>query len=95
MSKGRTPPIHQCGTLFMVCNVVLQLTGCGRSPTFNVLGSYFPGWLLCMVLGVVITVLLHVLLKHLHWERKIPGLPLFYLSMSTLIACTLWLIAFE
>ena len=74
---------------------VLLLTGCFRSPSFNVLGSYFPGWILCIVLAIGATALLHTFLKHMQWERSIPALPLFYVSMALLIACSFYLIAFE
>ena len=74
---------------------VLLLTGCSRSPSFNVLGSYFPGWILCIVLAIGATALLHTFLKHMQWERSIPALPLFYVSMALLIACSFYLIAFE
>ena len=73
----------------------LWLTGCSRSPSFNVLGSYFPGWILCLVLAIGTAAALHAILKHLQWERRIPALPLFYVGLALLIACSLWLIAFE
>ena len=71
------------------------LTGCSRSPSFNILGSYFPGWILCIVLAIGATALLHTFLKHLQWKRSIPALPLFYVSMALLIACSFYLIGFE
>ena len=27
------------------------LVGCSHSPTFNLLGSYFPAWMICAVVG--------------------------------------------
>jgi len=32
---------------------LMFLTGCRGTPSINLLGSFFPGWMLCMVLGVV------------------------------------------
>lgn len=84
---------EHCALLSMLG--MLLLTGCSRSPSFNVLGSYFPGWILCMVLAIGATSLLHIFLKHMQWERSIPALPLFYVSMALLIACSFYLIAFE
>jgi YtcA family len=75
--------------------LVFALTGCGRSPSFNVLGSYFPGWLACMVASILVTALVRFLLNRLQWERHVPALPLFYFSIALLIACLIWLIAFE
>src|SRR5262245_13319964 len=33
------------------------LPGCGVAPSVNILGSFFPAWLICIVVGVVLTVL--------------------------------------
>ena len=35
----------------------LSITGCALSPSVNILGSFFPAWLICIVVGVVLTVL--------------------------------------
>ncbi len=74
---------------------LLVATGCARSPSFNVLGSYFPGWIACIVIGMLLTALVRVVLTRTRWEERIPALPLFYFCIALLIACTFWLIAFE
>ena len=30
-------------------------TSCSRAPSFEVLGSFFPAWLVCLALGLVLT----------------------------------------
>jgi hypothetical protein len=75
--------------------LVFALTGCRRSPSFNVLGSYFPGWIACMVASILVTALVRLVLNRLQWERQVPVLPLFYSAVALLIACLIWLIAFE
>jgi hypothetical protein len=79
----------------LASSLVFALTGCAHSPSFNVLGSYFPGWIFCMVISILVTALIRFVLNRLQWERKLPALPLFYFSLALLIACTVWLIAFE
>ena len=74
---------------------VLLMTGCARSPSFNVLGSYFPGWIICIAVAVLAASVLHIFINRMGWERGIPTLPLFYFSLALLIACTLWLVTFE
>ena len=71
------------------------ISGCGRSPAFNVLGSYFPGWIVCLVLGILVTALLRWLIQRRGWEERIPMLPLFYFGLAVALASLLWLIAFE
>jgi hypothetical protein len=73
----------------------LLIGGCARSPSFNVLGSYFPGWIICIVVGVLVASLLRMAINRIGWERGIPALPLFYFSLALLVACTLWLVTFE
>jgi hypothetical protein len=75
--------------------LVFALTGCAHSPSFNVLGSYFPGWIACMVASILLTALVRFVLNRLQWEQQVPALPLFYFAMALLIACLIWLIAFE
>jgi hypothetical protein len=72
------------------------LSGCARrAPAFNVLGSFFPGWIACIVAGIVLTVILRAIIVRLNWERLFKALPLVYLALCILFACTLWLIFFE
>jgi hypothetical protein len=75
--------------------LVFALTGCAHSPSFNVLGSYFPGWIACMVASILLTALVRFVLNRLQWEQQVPALPLFYFAIALLIACLIWLIAFE
>jgi hypothetical protein len=70
-------------------------TGCAHSPAFNILGSFFPGWIACIVAGILLTVILRAILHHIDFERQIKALPLVYISLALLFACTLWLIFFE
>ena len=79
----------------LASTLVFALTGCARSPSFNVLGSYFPGWIACMVASILVTALVRVALNRLQWEQQVPALPLFYFAIALLIACLLWLIAFD
>ncbi len=73
----------------------LALQGCRRSPAFNILGSYFPGWIACIVVGISLTVALRFLLVKLAWEARLPAAPLFYLCLTILLSCLFWLLIFE
>ncbi len=79
----------------LAATLVFALTGCARSPSFNVLSSYFPGWIACMVASVLVTALVRFVLNRLQWEQQVPALPLFYFAIALLIACLIWLITFE
>jgi len=34
---------------------LLLLTGCGRAPAVDILGSFFPAWLICLVVAILFT----------------------------------------
>jgi len=75
--------------------VLVFLCGCGRAPAFSILGSFFPGWIACILVGILLTVLVRWGLSRLDIERDLKALPLVYLSLSLFFACTLWLLFFE
>ena len=69
------------------------LTGCGRAPSFDVLGSFFPAWLACLALGLVLTAAARWLLLRLHMVIALPVLT--YPSLTAVFAFALWLAFFR
>ena len=70
----------------------LSLTGCGRAPSFDILGSFFPAWLLCFVAAILLTVLSRGLLRR-YVEIVWPIVT--YPSLAALFAFALWLTLFR
>jgi hypothetical protein len=72
---------------------MLSLTGCTRAPSVDILGSFFPAWLLCFTIAVIVTVFLSLLLSRL---RRIVAYPvLFYPSLVALLTFAMWLVFFH
>jgi hypothetical protein len=71
----------------------LLLAGCGRAPSFDVVGSFFPAWLFCLAIAVPLTILTRWLFLHL----RIALLPqvLIYPTLTATFAFALWLIFFR
>ena len=76
------------------CSLV-GLAGCGRAPSFNILGSFFPAWLICMVIGIVLAAIVNGILKHYKLDKEIPWTILVYPCLAAFFAFTLWLIFFS
>lgn len=74
---------------------VIACSGCRRAPAFNVLGSFFPGWIACTLGGIGLAALVRLVLYRRRIEDQIRLLPLFYVSLTVLFACVLWLLFFE
>jgi YtcA-like protein len=72
---------------------VLFLTGCSRAPSFNILGSFVPAWLLCLAASLLLTVAARSLLLRL---RVVIALPILtYPSLTAMFTFALWLTLFR
>ena len=71
----------------------LFLTNCGRAPSFDVVGSFFPAWLACLALGVVLTAVARWLLARLQIVIALPVLT--YPSLTALFTLALWFALFR
>jgi len=74
---------------------LLLATGCSRAPTFNLLGSFFPAWILCGVIGIVLTVAVRMYLVHIDFEKELSPLIVVYTCMAAFFTFTLWLLFFS
>jgi hypothetical protein len=70
----------------------LSLTSCGRAPSFDILGSFFPAWLICFVVAILLTVLSRELLRR-YVEIVWPIVT--YPSLTAFFAFALWLTLFR
>ena len=71
---------------------LLFLTGCVRAPAFDILGSFFPAWMVCLVPAIILTVLSLALLRR---YVEIAWPVLLYPSLTALCAFALWLVLFR
>jgi hypothetical protein len=71
---------------------VLLLSGCSSSPSRNILGSYFPSWMICALVGMGATVALRVVLAKLSIDGELPIPIVTYLSFATAVSLGMWLL---
>ena len=71
---------------------ILLLTGCGRAPSFEILGSFFPVWLACFVAAILLTAISRALLSR---YIEIAWPVLVYPSCTALFSFALWLLLFR
>ena len=76
----------------MFMPALLLITGCERAPSFNIVGSFFPAWLLCLVVAVLLTVVSRALLNR---YVEIVWPVLVYPSLTAIFALALWLALFR
>lgn len=73
----------------------LATSGCERVPAFNLLGSYFPSWIVCSAAGVATTLLAHVMFVRLRFVSQMWPLAIIYPALACFVTCSLWLIFFN
>jgi YtcA family len=76
---------------FWLLTLPLLLTGCGRAPSVDVLGSFFPVWMLCLTIAIVLTFVLHYLLARFHIDTEVGPPALFYPCVVILFTSVFWL----
>lgn len=71
------------------------LTGCRRAPTFNILGSFFPSWLICLFAGIVLATIANRVFVRFALDKEILWPVIIYPCLTLLFACVLWLVLFS
>lgn len=71
------------------------LAGCMRSPSFNILGSFFPSWLLCLFVGIILAAISNRIFVRFSLDKVILWPVVIYPCLVLLFACGLWLIFFS
>ena len=66
-----------------------------RRHAFVVFGSYFPAWMVCSVIGLVITVIVRLLLVGLGIHPHLRPKALVYVCFAILFTMGVWLVFFK
>jgi hypothetical protein len=72
-----------------------SLAGCAsfHSPTVDVLGSYFPAWMVCLVCGLALTLITRLLLVVA--RLRIYPAPLVYPCLMAFFTLAVWLVFYR
>jgi hypothetical protein len=73
----------------------LPITGCSRAPSFNLLGSFFPAWIVCGIVGILLAVAVRLLFVRINLEPQLKPLILVYPCLALFFTFTLWLLFFS
>jgi hypothetical protein len=90
----RRQPIRMFAELLLLI-AAISLASCQRAPSIDVLGSFFPAWLLCLTLGILLTAGTRFLLLKLHLEEALSPPIVMYPCLTALFTFGLWLLFFH
>ena len=66
-----------------------------RSPTFDVVGSYFPAWMACIIGGILLTLVTRQLLIGFKLNAHLHPAAVVYVCMMILFTMAVWLALFK
>jgi hypothetical protein len=81
----------------LTCVMVLcwLCTGCNHAPSVDIIGSFFPVWMLCLTIALALAFVVRYLLVRYRLETEVGPVALFYPSVVILFTSLLWLIFFR
>jgi hypothetical protein len=70
------------------------LTGCDISaaPSRSILSSYFPTWMICLLIAIGLTIVVHVALEKVGLADELPAPMVVYLAFTAAFSFGLWLL---
>jgi YtcA family len=66
-----------------------------RSPTIDILGSYFPAWMICIVSGLTLTLVNRWVIRAYHLELYASPAPLIYTCLTIIYTFMTWIIFYQ
>jgi YtcA family len=77
--------------LFLM-SMALTVSGCSHAPAFDVMGSLFPAWLLCIAAGALLAAIAHLGLVRYRINLLFPLLA--YPCLAAVFTFAIWLMFF-
>ena len=68
------------------------MAGCDGAPSRNILGSYFPSWMVCALVGIALTLVARAVLKLTGLLQELPAPLVVLLAFGCAVNFALWLV---
>ena len=80
--------------LLVLAFLAVQLSS-HQSPTVDVLGSYFPAWMVCILSGLALTLIAHWIVQVGKLKPYIGPAPLIYSSLMIIFTFATWILFYQ
>jgi hypothetical protein len=74
--------------------IALPVAACNSAPTLNLLGSYFPAWMLCATVGIGAAVIIRQILAVAGINDYVVAPLLTYAGLAVSATLLVWLLWF-
>jgi hypothetical protein len=68
------------------------LSGCNGAPSRNILGSYFPSWMICALVGIALAIAARVIFKATGLLEELPVPFVVMLAIACAGTFAMWLL---
>jgi len=89
---GAFYPFAPAARLWCAALLPCLLGGCDGAPSRNILGSYFPSWMVCALAGLALALAAHAIFKALGMLEELPVPLVVMLAIGCAGTFALWLI---
>ena len=66
-----------------------------HSPTVDLLGSYFPAWMVCIISGLTLTLVAHWIVQICHVKPYLGPAPLIYSCLMIIFTFATWILFYQ
>ena len=80
--------------LLLIAFLAVQLLS-HHSPTVDVLGSYFPAWMVCILSGLALTLIAHWIVQVGNLKPYLGPAPLIYSSLMIIFTFATWILFYQ
>ena len=93
--KARIFKIVAAGAALLVVVFLAVQMFSSHSPTVDILGSYFPAWMVCIVSGLTLTLVAHGIVQVGNLKPYIGPAPLIYSSLMIIFTFATWILFYQ
>ena len=94
--RDRSRPVMLVGFLLLIAVLIFVVRPVShRSPTIDILGSYFPAWMICIVSGLTLTLVSRWVIRAYHLEPYASPAPLIYPCLMLIYTFGTWIIFYQ
>jgi YtcA-like protein len=66
-----------------------------HSPTVDILGSYFPAWMVCILSGLTLTFIAQWIIQALNLKPYLGPAPLIYSCLMVIFTFATWILFYQ
>ena len=72
--------------------MAVAISACSASPSRNILGAYFPSWMICAVAGIAAALIARAVLSAAGLLEEIPAPAVVLMVLAVAVTLGIWLV---